>query len=234
MKFIVQSARILTAACALLLQPIAHATEESDQLIRTALLLDSHPQQGAALFKVHCAGCHGKKGEGNAGSYIPAIAGQRQAYLVKQFADFSLQERDSQAMHRTVTTKAMNDQQSWIDVASFINQLPPTRTMQKGTGANLLLGEAIFREQCSSCHEEDARGDDDGFIPSLRNQHYSYLLRQMRSLANGHRRNIDPDLDLFLASIKDDEMQATADYLSRLRGPTRDRQKMRPNGVVSD
>jgi cytochrome c553 len=70
--------------------------------------------------------------------------------------------------------------------------------------------------------------------PSLRNQHYAYLLREMRALADGHRRNVDPDLDLFLANIKEDEMRATADYLSRFSGPTKDRLQMRPNGVATD
>jgi len=181
MKFVLpHSTRLLFAAFALLLQPLAQATEESDQLIRTALMLDSHPKQGAIIFKANCTGCHRQQGDGNASRRIPAIAGQRQAYLVKQFADFSLRDRDSQAMHLVVISKSMNDPQSWIDVASFINQLPPASTVQHGTGSNILLGEAIFREQCSSCHEEDARGDDDGFIPSLRNQHYSYFWQVLR------------------------------------------------------
>ena len=92
------------------------------------------------------------------------------------------------------------------------------------------LGEAIFHEQCASCHEEDARGDDDGFIPSLRDQHYSYLVRQMRSLAASHRLNVDADLVRFLDSFETDERTSVADYLSRLRGPVRDRAKLRDDG----
>jgi len=34
---------------------------------------------------------------------------------------------------------------------------------EHGDGSLLEFGEAVFREQCASCHEEDARGDDDGF-----------------------------------------------------------------------
>lgn len=232
---VLYASRMLLALAMLMHQLTAHAaTEDVDQLIRDALMFDSHPEQGAAIFKANCSSCHGKKAEGNASRHIPALAGQRQAYLVKQFADFSQRERDSESMHRVITRKSLNDPQSWINVASYINAMPASRAVQIGKGTNSPLGEAIFREQCATCHEEDARGDDDGFVPSLRNQHYSYLLQQMRALADGHRRNIDPDLDRFLASIKEDEMEATADYLSRLRGRTKDRLKMRSNGVVSD
>ena len=83
----------------------------------------------------------------------------------------------------------------------------------------MALGEAIFREQCSSCHEEDARGDDDGFVPSLRNQHYTYLLNETRRVARWHSRNLDPDLERFLASLDEDELIAASCRLS-CRGST--------------
>jgi cytochrome c553 len=226
-------------ACALVFaltyQTAALATQESvDVLIHTALTLDAHPQTGAVTYNNSCASCHNPNGEGNWRRNIPALAGQRLAYLVKQLADFSQQDRDGNTMHRVIATKSLDDPQKRIDLAAFINSLPPTSKLQIGPGTNISLGEAIFREQCSSCHEEDARGDDDGFVPALRNQHFAYLVRQMHGFINGHRRNVDRDLDLFLYSFKDDEIQATSDYLSRLKGPTKDRAKMRSNGVVSD
>jgi cytochrome c553 len=228
-------AKICCVVLALVYQTSAFATpEQVDELIRTALMLDSHPEKGAIVYKNNCARCHGQNGAGHADGGVPTLAAQRQSYLVKQLADFSLNDRDSSTMHGVIARKSVNDPQTWIDVAAFINSLSPFTSVQNGKDTNLALGEAIFREQCSSCHDEDARGDDDGFVPALRNQHYSYLLRQMRALINGHRRNVDPDLGLFLASIKDDEMQATADYLSRLSGPTKDHLKMRQNGVTSD
>jgi cytochrome c553 len=120
----------------------------------------------------------------------------------------------------------------WADLSTFISALPPARFPETADGGGAELGEAIFREQCSSCHEEDARGDDDGFIPSLRDQHYSYLVRQMRSLAASHRLNVDPNLVRFLDSFDTDEITAVADYLSRLRGPTHDRSKLNDDGSV--
>jgi uncharacterized membrane protein len=45
----------------------------------------------------------------------------------------------------------------------------------------------------------------------------------MRNLAAGHRFNVDDNLARFMRSLKTDEMQGLADYLSRMQGPVRDR-----------
>jgi cytochrome c553 len=212
----------------------ALATERTDQLVRDAMALDKHPERGAKAYAVNCAACHGKEGEGNAVQAIPSLAGQRQAYLIKQFADFSQRERDSVAMHAVVSQPQLRQAQAWADIAAYLNERTPLPSPETGTGKDLELGEAIFGEQCASCHEEDGRGDDDGFVPSLRNQHYSYIVRQVENLAQWHRRNVDENLIRFLASFDDTERMAVADYLSRLRGPTRDRTKLNDDGTAGD
>lgn len=203
-----------------------------DQLVRAALQLDPNIKRGGGLYDVHCARCHGQGAVGDARNVIPALAGQREAYLIKQLADFAELERDSEAMHAVVAKSALNEPQAWADLAGYLSQLPVVRLPETSDGQGVELGEAIFQEQCASCHEEDARGDDDGFIPSLRDQHYSYLVRQMRSLAASHRLNVDQDLVRFIDSLDTDEMTAVADYLSRLRGPVRDRAKLRDDGKL--
>ena len=70
--------------------------------------------------------------------------------------------------------------------------------------------------------------------PSLRNQHYRYLIKEMRNLAAGHRFDVDEDLVRFLRNLKADEMEGLADYLSRMQGPVRDRARMNKDGTVSD
>jgi cytochrome c553 len=214
---------------------VATATEASvDELTRAALALDAKPKNGAALFQQHCASCHGPSAHGNASREIPALAGQRYAYLVRQLADFSEEDRDSSSMHKALADPRVREPQAWADIASFLNNAPLTTHTQTGNGNDLSLGEAIFHEQCASCHRDDARGDDDGFVPSLRNQHYAYLLGQLGKFIDGHRRNADPDLARFFGSFDVDERKAVADYLSRLRGPILDSKRMRSNGVVTD
>jgi cytochrome c553 len=203
-----------------------------DEQVRAALQLEPNTKVGAGLYSVHCASCHRREGLGDPTNVVPALAGQRQAYLIKQLADFSELERRSSDMHKAVARSAVADPQAWADLAGYLSRLPPARIPETGDGSGVELGEAIFQQQCASCHEEDARGDDDGFVPSLRNQHYAYLVRAVRGIGASHRLNVDSDLGRFLDSLDTDEMTAVADYLARLRGPTRDRAKLNDDGTL--
>lgn len=42
---------------------------------------------GRALYAERCASCHGQRGEGDAATVVPRIAGQHYAYLLRQFHD---------------------------------------------------------------------------------------------------------------------------------------------------
>lgn len=205
-----------------------------DEKVRNALQLDQNTENGGKLYATHCAQCHGPQALGSAAKVIPSLAGQRRAYLVKQLADFSEEERSNREMHRVVSQAKLSSEQVWADLSGYLNSLPRASFPQTGDGRDLELGEAIFQEQCASCHEEDGRGDDDGFIPSVRDQHYSYLVRQMRSIASWHRLNIDADLVRYLDSLDTDEATAVADYLSRMRGPVKDRDRMNNDGTVNN
>jgi cytochrome c553 len=223
------------AAVALLCAASAVASPTRvDQLVRTALQLDPNASHGAALYLQNCARCHGQGAIGDPRNVIPALAAQREAYLIKQLADFTELEREGQEMHGVVARSPLNEPQTLADLAAYLSHLPATRAVETADGKGVELGEAIFQEQCAACHEKDARGDDDGFVPSLRDQHYSYLVRQLRALAASHRLNVDADLVRFIDSLDTEEMTAVADYLSRLREPVRDRAKLRDDGKVRD
>jgi cytochrome c553 len=228
------AAPMLAAATLLLSASVFASPVRVDQLIRSALQLEPKVARGAAVYGQHCARCHGQAAFGDADNIVPALAGQRQAYLIKQLADFAELERESKEMHAVVSQAALDQPQVWADLAAYLGQLPAARHPQTADGRGVQLGEAIFHEQCASCHEEDARGDDDGFVPSLRDQHYSYLVQQMRGLGALHRLNVDAELVRFIDSLDTDEMTAVADYLSRLRAPVRDRSKLRDDGALRD
>jgi cytochrome c553 len=219
---------VIVAAAALAAQ------ERVDELIKGALGLDANVKHGGQIYLEECQTCHGAQATGDAHSVVPSLAGQRRLYLVKQLADFVELERESPDMHRQVAGAGLDAPQAILDVATYLNRQPPLQRPQTGDGTAVRLGEAVFREQCSSCHGEDARGDEDGATPSLRNQHYSYLLQQMRAIGAGHRSDIDPDLARFLESLDAEELAGVADYLSRLRGPVHDRKHMQSDGTVID
>ncbi len=211
------------------------ASEESvDRETQAALALDAHPDRGAAQFARYCVRCHGSQAQGDASRAIPSLAGQRFTYLVRQLANFAGGERDSDTMHLVLSRNETREPQTWVDIAAYLNRTALSRRAQAGNGLDQALGQGIFREQCAGCHRADAHGNGDGFVPSLRNQHYAYLVIQMHKLGDGHRHNVDENLMRFLHSFDDREMTATANYLSRLRGPGAVHKIMRNDGVVVD
>jgi cytochrome c553 len=210
----------------------ASAEERVDHRTQEALAMDAHPVRGKALYSEYCSRCHGGAGQGNAGQVVPALAGQRFTYLVRQLANFAGAERESSAMHGVVIQQAINDPQEWVNIAAYLNRLAPPIDAQIGPGKALQLGRGIFHEQCASCHGADASGDQDGFVPSLRHQHYAYLDQQMHKLADGYRHNADEDLVRFMGGFDERDMRGTADYLSRIQGSGKIRTTMRQDGVV--
>jgi cytochrome c553 len=210
----------------------ASAEERVDHRTQEALAMDAHPLRGKEMYSEYCSRCHGGAGQGNAGKVIPALAGQRFNYLVRQLANFAGAERESGTMHGVAIQPAINDPQEWVNIAAYLSRVTPPINAQMGPGKAMQLGGAIFHEQCASCHGADAGGDQDGFVPSLRHQHYAYLDEQMHRLADGYRHNADEDLVRFMRSFDEQDMRGTADYLSRLRGSGKSHETMRQDGVV--
>ncbi len=207
---------------------------DADERTRVALGMDVHPHDGAREFNQYCQSCHGPDALGVPHGSAPVLAGQRFTYLVHQMADFASEERDSKAMHDVMARPALRNPQTWVDIASYLNKAPIDRSTIKGDDSHVALGRGIFHEQCAPCHQPDARGSDDGFVPSLRNQNYPYLVNQIHALGNDRRHNIDEDLMRFMRSFELGDIHAVADYLSRLQGAGLDRKRMRDNGVVVD
>jgi cytochrome c553 len=234
-SFVSGGVLIAMATCWMFGCGAVYASEEAvDRETQAALALDAHPHRGAAQYARYCARCHGSRAQGEASRAIPSLAGQRFTYLVRQLANFDGGERDSDTMHQVVSRKEMREPQTWVDIAAYLNKTAPSQRAQTGDGVDLALGQGIFHEQCATCHRADAHGNGDGFVPSLRNQHYAYLVMQMHKLGEGYRHNVDESLMSFLHSFDDRDMTATADFLSRLRGPGAVHKIMRNDGVVVD
>lgn len=225
----------LIALALLAVASSTYASEESvDRATHAALALDVNLKHGRSVYAAQCTSCHGRSGFGDPSRSIPALAGQRFAYLVRQLANFSGDERENAAMHRVLSRPNMRAAQSWADLAGYLSRLPGNPAVEIGDGAHLALGRGIFHEQCASCHQADAGGDDDGFVPALNGQHYAYLLGQMQQLAADRRHNVDEDLQRFLRSFDEEDIEGVADYLSRLHRRGKDHQYMREDGTVVD
>jgi cytochrome c553 len=112
---------ILVCFCALTPQFVAASEEAANQRTQAALSLDAHPDRGKAPFIGSCSSCHGAKAHGNAERAVPALAGQRFAYLIRQIADFGSTERDNTATGHIISDKQLSDPQVWSDVAGYLH-----------------------------------------------------------------------------------------------------------------
>ena len=57
------------------------------------------PQHGEVLYLRHCVPCHGARAWGDGPREIPALAGQRETYLIEQLTRFASDARPGSVMH---------------------------------------------------------------------------------------------------------------------------------------
>ncbi len=83
--------------------------------------------KGRTLYNT-CVACHGDQGQGNQAMNAPALQGQNDWYMVTQLKNFKAgyrgaDPRDQFGMQMRAMTQMLPDEQSIIDVVSYINTL---------------------------------------------------------------------------------------------------------------
>lgn len=211
--FLLLAAAAILALCG---RSASAQVDRAEEIIDKALALNPDPISGRHLYGKHCRGCHGRKAHGDSNTLAPALAGQVGSYLIKELADLVEGYRELPEMHRQVARADVSTPQAMSDLAAFLSALPPLTKPQLGDGKQLVLGERIYKSVCVDCHGMLGQGDDRTRTPALRGQHYSYLLRQARQLATGHRYSVDLPVIVLLGALSLDQLTAVADYISRL------------------
>lgn len=166
-----------------------------------------------------CSACHLPNGAGQPDGTFPQLAGQHETVLIKQIADIRAGRRDNPVMHPY--SMKLIDAQEIADVAAYLQALPIPPGNGKGPGTNLATGETLYRRDCVACHGKQGEGSEVKFYPVLAGQHYAYLLRQIRDIASGRRRNAHPKMVKVLPGYTDEELQAVVDFVSRLQWSAR-------------
>jgi cytochrome c553 len=184
-----------------------------------ALALTGDAANGKAAYAV-CAACHLPSGAGRTDGTFPQLAGQHATVLIKQIADIRAGRRDNPIMYPFAIR--LSDPQELADVAAHLASLPIPPDNGRGPGADLELGAQLYQRDCVRCHGARGEGDGPRFLPMLAGQHHGYMLRQLRDIAAGRRRNADPEMAKIVRGYKDAELQAVADHASRLGVPAED------------
>lgn len=183
-----------------------------------ALRLRGNVGDGERAFVV-CSHCHLPSGAGRVDGRIPQLAGQHRSVLIKQLIDIREGARENPLMEPFART--IVDRQLLADVAIYLETLPIPRDNGRGSGAGLEVGGMLYQRDCSPCHGGEGEGNGAAFIPVLAGQHYEYTLRQLREIAALKRKNIHPGMRAVVQSYTSEQLQAIADYVSRLEWPER-------------
>jgi cytochrome c553 len=166
-----------------------------------------------------CGACHGADGNSPAAMF-PKLAGQNEAYLVKQLNDIKSGTRS--VVEMTGLLDAMTDQ-DLADIAAYYAKQAGT----VGHAAKDLVeqGQKIYRggiankgvAACTACHTPTGEGMAQAGFPAIGGQHAAYTEKQLKMFRNGERNN-DPQgmMRDIAAKLSDAEIKAVSSYIQGL------------------
>jgi cytochrome c553 len=184
------------------------------------------PAKGEALYTngdagrniPACASCHGAGGNSTI-VQNPKLAGQHDAYIVKQLAEFKTPARNNPVM--SPIAKALSDAEV-KNIAAYLDvqAAKPGAAKNKDT---VEFGKKIYRAgiaeknvpACAACHGASGNGIPNQF-PRLAGQHQDYTIAQLTNFRSGARKN-SPQMNTIAKRMSDDEIQAVADYMAGLK-----------------
>lgn len=197
------------------LAPLARPAASTD-LRSQAAAVTPNPEHGEILYRKHCAACHRSHAWGDGPREIPALAGQRQPYLIEQLALFASGEREGSAMHGPAMHEILQRPdvgrpQAISDLAAYLSRASRNPEPEHWEGRALSDGKHAYALACLACHGVEGTGSDGGPVAAIGGQHHSYLLARLRGFA-AEGRGHPP----FPVSLTAAEQEAVADYTSRL------------------
>lgn len=181
-----------------------------------ALRTPGDAARGEAAFVI-CQGCHRVGALGRADGSYPRLAGQHATVLIKQLADVRSGRRSNPKMLPFADHQSLSVQDI-ADIAAYLQGLPVPADQGHGDGKALALGERLYVTDCATCHGPRGEGDPHRFYPRIAGQHFRYLLRENLLIRDGKRKNANPDMVKAIRNFADTELDAVADYMSRLPG----------------
>lgn len=165
-----------------------------------------------------CAACHGADGNALVAMY-PSLAGQSEAYLVKQITDFKTGTRQDPVMAGMVAALSADDIQNIS--AYFASQtLNPAIAESNERGKSLYLsGNAKAGiTACVACHSISGKGMDKAGFPAVAGQSATYLKSQLEKFRTNARTNDTNSMMQNIAlKLTKKDIEAVANYMASLK-----------------
>ncbi len=168
-----------------------------------------------------CVACHGADGN-SVNPEWPKLAGQGEAYLVKQLLDYRTDKRSNATM--TAMAKGIKSDADVVDLAAYFSNSkakPGTADKEK-----IAAGEAIYKggvmasgvAACAGCHGPTGAGNPAAKFPKISGQHAKYTVTQLQEFKAGKRANDSGKMMRNIAlKMTDAEMDSVAEYISGLQ-----------------
>lgn len=179
-------------------------------------------KEGMAPWEI-CGMCHSLNGI-SATAKFPKLAGQKAAYIKKQFLEFNQEIRANDGGQMVAITTEV-DMQTIDAIANYFAGLsPPPAKIKDEVGNAYELGYTLFNKgrgelpACIICH-----GSATSPAPWLYAQHGRYLIKQLRDFNSGERLNDEGEIMRNIAAmLNEDDMVAISDYLEATQPLTSD------------
>jgi cytochrome c553 len=184
-----------------------------------AMTLEPNLENGLDVYEI-CAACHLPEGWGVKEGEFPQLAGQHRSVLIKQLADIRSKNRDNPTMYPFSLPESIGDEQSVADVAAYIEQLKMNPDNGKGAWdegtPEFEKGKRLFKENCVACHGENGVGNAEQAFPRIQGQHYNYMMRQIKWILEGRRRNVNPAMVAIVKGLPEEDIAKIVNYVSRI------------------
>ncbi len=172
-----------------------------------------------------CGACHGIDGN-SADAQYPKLAGQSEAYIVRQLTDFKSGVRQNPIMMGMAAPLSTQDMH---DIGAYF----ATKQSLPGVADQALVehGAQLFRQgdakrdipACMACHSIDGRGNPGATYPQLAGQHAQYIEATLKAWHDGTVWGSDARAQIMPAIAKQldsQDMAALASYIEGLHGTT--------------
>ena len=159
-----------------------------------------------------CAACHGA--DGNAAlPGVPSLAAQPALHTFLQLVQFRAKRRADPQM--AVFAEKLSDSEM-RDIAAYFAAQKAKPAEYKADEAKAALGkQALEANYCGSCHMPDLSGQNQ--MPRLAGQNYDYLVKQLRGLKAGTRRDIDGSMASAAQVLSEQDIDNIAQYLAAMK-----------------
>jgi cytochrome c553 len=179
------------------------------------LKLSGDAMRGKEAFR-GCRGCHKADAAGVTGGTYPRLTGQHASVVIKQVTEVRAGVRINPKMEPFSADHAVSPQEI-ADIAVFLSTAETTRENGKGDGDAIAKGKKLYEGgRCMKCHGRNGEGNAEKSYPVIAAQHFGYLKREMDYIQKGIRGNSHPDMVKAIRHYTHRDIEAIADYLSRL------------------